>query len=133
MTARGGTPFSRAVAGACESKKIGFEPLTSEEGPGMTNNRSESTACPDLSRRHVLAGAGAWSVMAMHASQAAAQAYPTQNIMLIVPFTPGGSTDILARLLGQRLEAALKYPVIIEIPPWRRRLHRNGLGGPRHP
>lgn len=83
----------------------------------MTKNRSESTADPDLSRRHVLAGAGAWCVMAMHASQAAAQAYPTQNVTLIVPFTPGGSTDILARLLGQRLEAALKYPVIVESRP----------------
>jgi tripartite-type tricarboxylate transporter receptor subunit TctC len=35
----------------------------------------------------------------------------------VVPFTPGGSTDILARLLGQRLEAALKAPVIIESRP----------------
>jgi tripartite-type tricarboxylate transporter receptor subunit TctC len=34
-----------------------------------------------------------------------------------VPFTPGGSTDILARLLGQRLEGALKYPVIVESRP----------------
>jgi tripartite-type tricarboxylate transporter receptor subunit TctC len=35
----------------------------------------------------------------------------------MVPFTPGGSTDILARLLGQRLETALKYPVIVESRP----------------
>jgi tripartite-type tricarboxylate transporter receptor subunit TctC len=47
----------------------------------------------------------------------AAQTYPSQNILLVVPFTPGGSTDILARLLGQRLEGALKYPVIVESRP----------------
>jgi tripartite-type tricarboxylate transporter receptor subunit TctC len=42
---------------------------------------------------------------------------PTQNITLIVPFTPGGSTDNLARLLGQRLEPALKDPVIVGSRP----------------
>jgi tripartite-type tricarboxylate transporter receptor subunit TctC len=35
----------------------------------------------------------------------------------MVPFTPVGSTDILARLLGQRLETALKYPVIVGSRP----------------
>lgn len=50
-----------------------------------------------------------------------AQAYPTQNITLVVPFTPGGSTDILARLLGQRLGDALGKSVVIE--------NRPGAGG----
>ena len=43
--------------------------------------------------------------------------WPSQNITLIVPFTPGGSTDILARLLGQKLGEALGQPVVIESRP----------------
>jgi tripartite-type tricarboxylate transporter receptor subunit TctC len=52
---------------------------------------------------------------------AVAQSWPSQNITLVVPFTPGGSTDILARLLGQRLGDALGKSVIIE--------NRPGAGG----
>lgn len=54
---------------------------------------------------------------AAHSIPATAQTFPSRNITLVVPFTPGGSTDILARLLGQRLEAALKTPVVVESRP----------------
>jgi tripartite-type tricarboxylate transporter receptor subunit TctC len=52
-----------------------------------------------------------------YSAKAVAQTYPSRNILLVVPFTPGGSTDILARLLGQRLEATLKFPVVVESRP----------------
>jgi tripartite-type tricarboxylate transporter receptor subunit TctC len=47
-------------------------------------------------------------------SRTFAQGLSTRPITLVVPFTPGGTTDILARLIGQKLEAALGQNVIIE-------------------
>ena len=43
-----------------------------------------------------------------------AQAYPERPISLVVPFAAGGSTDILARIVSDRLQPALKQPVIVE-------------------
>src|SRR5215472_6159587 len=45
---------------------------------------------------------------------ARAQDYPTRPITMIVPFPAGGATDTLARFLGERLNAVLKQPVVIE-------------------
>lgn len=47
-------------------------------------------------------------------AQTVAQNYPQKPIRMIVPFTPGGSTDILARSIGQELSKAWGQSVIIE-------------------
>lgn len=47
-------------------------------------------------------------------AQSQAQAYPQKPIRLIVPFTPGGSTDILARSIGTELTKAWGQSVVIE-------------------
>src|SRR5271163_4498997 len=47
-------------------------------------------------------------------SPAAAQAYPNRPVTIIVPFAAGGPTDVLARVLGERIRAALGQPVLIE-------------------
>jgi tripartite-type tricarboxylate transporter receptor subunit TctC len=48
------------------------------------------------------------------AAPAAAQVYPSHPITIVVPFAPGGATDVLPRMLGERLRATLGQSVIIE-------------------
>ncbi len=48
---------------------------------------------------------------------AQAQAYPNKPIRVVVPFPPGGSTDFLARIVGQKLTAAWGQQVIIDNKP----------------
>ncbi len=59
-----------------------------------------------LSRRTVLAGLGSAGLMKPALLRAQA-AWPSQIIRLVVPFTPGGSTDVLARLIAHRLERVI--------------------------
>ena len=49
----------------------------------------------------------------MLATAAGAQTWPTKSIEVIVPYPPGGSSDVIARLIGIKLQEALKQPVVI--------------------
>ena len=48
---------------------------------------------------------------------AAQQAYPDKPLRLLVPYAPGGSTDLLARLIGPKLTEAWNQPVIVDNRP----------------
>jgi len=52
--------------------------------------------------------------LAALASQAGAQAWPAKPIRMVSAFPPGGTTDILARVLGQKLTEVLGQPVVVE-------------------
>src|SRR5262249_57286881 len=69
-----------------------------------------------LSRRRFLHLAGA-SGPAVVSRFAWAQAYPTRPITIIVPFPPGGPTDLLGRMAGERFKTSFGQPVVIENVP----------------
>lgn len=60
-----------------------------------------------------------FAIAASHSS--AQQAYPTKPIRMICPFPPGGTTDVVARLVAQKLTEAWKEQVIVD--------NRTGAGG----
>jgi tripartite-type tricarboxylate transporter receptor subunit TctC len=53
-------------------------------------------------------------LMALAASAAAAETYLDRPVTLIVPYAAGGSSDVLARLLGERLSKSLGQPIVID-------------------
>ena len=71
-----------------------------------------------LTRRHCLAAlAGAPLV----ASGVRAQSYPARPIRFVVPYAAGGTTDLVARLVGERMKEMMGQPLIVE--------NRPGAGG----
>jgi tripartite-type tricarboxylate transporter receptor subunit TctC len=70
-----------------------------------------------LPRRRFLHWAAGAAILPAVSRTASAQTYPTRPVHLIVPFVAGGSTDIVARLIGQWLSERLGQPFVIENRP----------------
>ena len=68
-----------------------------------------------LNRRRMIQAIGL--AVAMSGGAAMAQAWPAKPISLIVPFPPGGTTDVLARALADKLSLSLGQTVIVESKP----------------
>ena len=69
----------------------------------------------------IVPAAQAQTASTLRQAQGSGQAYPARPIRLIVPFPPGGSNDIVARVIGQQLTERLGKPVVID--------NRGGAGG----
>ncbi|MGH6738278.1 MAG: Bug family tripartite tricarboxylate transporter substrate binding protein, partial [Bradyrhizobium sp.] len=54
------------------------------------------------------------AALAASTAMSVAQDYPTHSVTILVPFAPGGGTDVLARAVGQQLEMRLHQSFIIE-------------------
>ncbi len=78
----------------------------------------------NFNRRDVLQGLaalGGSSLVGQAAAQPAKEAWPNKPIRIIVPFNPGGATDILARTVGDALSRRVGQPVVVD--------NRGGAGG----
>src|SRR3954467_1273550 len=64
-------------------------------------------------RRFLHVAAGVIALPALIRS-AGAQTYPSRQITLVVPFPPGGSTDVAARIIAEKMKPLLGQPLIIE-------------------
>jgi tripartite-type tricarboxylate transporter receptor subunit TctC len=67
-----------------------------------------------LSRHALALAVAAWLAAGCGATPAAAQQWPTHAVTMVVPFAPGGGTDVLGRIVGRRLSETLGQQVIIE-------------------
>jgi tripartite-type tricarboxylate transporter receptor subunit TctC len=79
----------------------------------MTTSRSN--------RRTLIAGLMLCAAWPFHAAQAADDPWPSKSVRLVVPFAPGGSTDVIARMMAQKLSEVWGQTVVVD--------NRAGAGG----
>lgn len=70
-----------------------------------------------MDRRHFMVGSGLAATAVLTGHPAIAQTYPSQLVRIVVPFSGGSATDILARTVAEKLTAKWKQQVIVENRP----------------
>ena len=65
-------------------------------------------------QRRILIASGLAAVFGLASTGAMAQGYPTKPVRLVVPFAPGGTTDIVARVVSEKINIALGQTMIVE-------------------
>src|SRR6516165_1744335 len=80
------------------------------------NNRQQrkTPSSGQHARRRFLALTASAAALPAFSRVAWAQSYPTRPITIVVPYPPGGATDVIARNLAERMKVSLGQPVIIE-------------------
>jgi len=58
-----------------------------------------------------------FAALALCAAQASAQEFPSKPIRIVVPFPPGGSTDVIGRRIAEKWQAAMGQPVVVDNKP----------------
>lgn len=74
-----------------------------------------------IRRRDALLGLAALGTPAILPRGAAAQAFPNRPVRMVIPFTAGGSNDVVGRMIGDAMAQRLGQPVVVE--------NRGGAGG----
>ena len=74
-----------------------------------------------LPRRQFLRLTAGTAALPLVSRIAGAQTYPSRPITIVVPVPPGGATDVIGRLLAERMKNSLGQPVIVEKWPACRR------------
>jgi len=67
--------------------------------------------------KYLLRALAALAVIVTFASDASAQNWPNRPIRMVVPYTPGGYTDLMARLVGQKVAEAIGATIVFENKP----------------
>src|SRR6185503_7613327 len=87
------------------------------EPPGRAHRAGVARVHPEDRRESPVKRILSIAAMALVCAQAAAQGYPAKPVRMVIPFPPGGSSDAVGRVIGERLSEEWKQPVIIDNKP----------------
>ena len=79
----------------------------------MRTHNKNSTTVPSITRRTALSGTAA-AALSVSTGAARASEWPTRPVTVVVPYSPGGNTDMMARLAGQYLADKLGQSFVVE-------------------